>query len=149
VPPPPSDDAPRVAGRDTRAALDQSTVDAFKSSRGSSTPSGYANTDSPMNAASVVRIKDTLDTYSKAMEHHDMETLRSVREPLTATETAQAQGTVPAIVRFSEVEVRTDGKTAAVVARRSITVGGASKFNGFVEIRLSRRPEGWVITDIR
>jgi hypothetical protein len=138
-----------VAGRDTRAPLDQATVNAFKSSRSSSTPSGYGNIDSPMMAASVVRIKDTLETYSKAIEGHDLDTLRTVREPLTAAETTLTQGTAPAVVKFSEIDVRTDGKTAAVVARRSITVAGASKFNGFVEVRLSRRPEGWVITDIR
>jgi hypothetical protein len=138
-----------VASRDTRAPLDQATVDAFKGPRGSSAPGGYGNIDSPMMQASVVRIKDTLDTYSQAIEHHDLDTLRTVREPLPAAESTQAQSATPTLVRFSEVDVRTDGKTATVVARRNITVGGANKFNGFVEIRLTRRPGGWVITDIR
>jgi hypothetical protein len=138
-----------MASRDTRAPLDQSTIDAFKGSHGSSAPSGYGNIDSPMNAASVARIKDALDTYSQAIEHQDLDSLRSVREPLTAAESAQAQSASPTVVHFSEVDVRTDGKTASVRARRAITVGGAAKANGYVEIHLSRRPAGWVITDIR
>lgn len=149
MPPPPADDAPRVASRDNRAPLDQATVDAFKGSRGSSAPSGYGNIDSPMMQASVVRIKDTLESYSQAIEHQDLDALKSVREPISAAESAQVKSDKPTIVHFSEVEVKTDGKTATVVARRNITVGGANKFNGFVEIRLSRRPGGWVITDIR
>ena len=100
-------------------------------------------------AASVVRIKDALETYSQAIEHQDLDTLRSVREPLTAAESAQAQSASPTVVHFSEVDVRTDGKTAEVRARRAISVGGASKANGYVAIHLSRRPVGWVITDIR
>jgi hypothetical protein len=149
VPPPPADDAPRVASRDTRAPLDQATVDAFKGPRGSSAPNGYGNIDSPMMQASVVRIKDTLESYSQAIEHQDADALHSVREPISAAESEQVKSAKPTLVRFSEVEVKTDGKTATVVARRNITVGGANKFNGFVEIRLSRRPGGWVITDIR
>jgi serine/threonine protein kinase len=149
-PPPPADDTPRVASHgDTRAPLDQATVDAFKGTRGSSAPSGYGNIDSPLNAASVVRIKDTLESYSQAIEHQDLDALRAVRESLTAAESAQAQSASPTLVHFSEVDVRTDGKTAAVRARRAITVGGAAKANGYVEIRLARRPAGWVITDIR
>jgi hypothetical protein len=138
-----------VASRDTRAPLDQATVDAFKSPRGSSAPNGYGNIDSPMMQASVVRIKDTLENYSQAIEHQDLDALRAVRDPVTSAESAQAQGSTPTLVRFTEVDVRTDGKTATVVARRTITVGGANKFNGFVELRLTRRPGGWVITDIR
>ena len=149
MPPPPADDAPRVSSRDNRAPLDQSTVDAFKGSRGSSAPSGYGNIDSPMMQASVVRIKDALESYSQAIEHQDLDALHSVREPISAAESAQVKSDKPTVVRFSEVDVHTDGKTATVVARRNITVGGANKFNGFVEIRLSRRPGGWVITDIR
>ena len=138
-----------MASRDTRAPLDQATVDAFKGSRGSSAPSGYGNIDSPMMQASVVRIKDALESYSQAIEHQDLDALHSVREPITAAESAQAKSASPTVVRFTEVDVRTDGKTATVVARRTISVGGANKFNGFVELRLSRRPAGWVITDLR
>jgi hypothetical protein len=138
-----------VTSRDTRAPLDQSTVDAFKGSRGSSAPSGYGNIDSPMLQASVVRIKDALESYSQAIEHQDLDALRSVREPVSAAESAQAQSASPTVVHFSEVDVHTDGKTAAVRARRAISVGGASKSNGYVDIRLTRRPGGWVITDIR
>jgi serine/threonine protein kinase len=152
-PDPPVDhgaDGPRVSGHETRAPLDQSTVNAFKSTSGtqSNATAGYAGADSPMMAASIVRIKDTLDTYSQAIEHQDLDALHSVREPLSAAESAQAQSANPTVVRFSEVDVRTDGKQATARARRAISVGGAVKSNAYVEIRLSRRPAGWVITDI-
>jgi hypothetical protein len=102
-----------------------------------------------MIAASIVRIKDTLDAYCQSIEHHDLDTLRSVREPLTAAESAQAQSGTPTVVRFSDVEVHTDGRTAAVRARRAVSVGGSVKSNGVVDIRLTRRPTGWIIIDIR
>ncbi len=102
-----------------------------------------------MMAASIVRIKDTLESYSQAIEHQDLDTLRSVREPLTAAETAQAHSSSPTVVHFSDIDVRTDGRTAAVRARRVVSVSGSVKSNGVVDIRLTRRPAGWVITDIR
>jgi hypothetical protein len=150
---PPTDPAPqppRPSGRDTRPALDQETVNAFKSTSGSTGYSNpYAGSDSPMMQASVVRIKDTLETYSQAIKDQDLDTLRSVREPLSSAESAQAQSVSPTLVSFTEVDVHTDGKTAAVRARRAVSVGSAVKSNGYVDIRLSRRPQGWVITDIR
>jgi len=147
-PPPPVDEPARP--HDTRPGLDQSTVNAFKSTSGTTGNSNpYAGTDSPMMQASVVRIKDTLETYSTAIKDQDLETLRSVREPLSPAESAQAQSSSPTLVHFTEVDVRTDGRTAAVRARRAVTVSGAVKSNAYVDIRLSRRPQGWVITDIR
>ena len=141
---------PHTSGRDARPGVDQATVNAFKSTSGSTGYSNpYAGSDSPMMQASVVRIKDTLETYSQAIKDQDLETLRSVREPLPAAESAQAQSASPTAVNFTEVEVHTDGKTAAVRARRAVSVGGAVKSNAYVDIRLSRRPQGWVITDIR
>jgi hypothetical protein len=150
---PPSDptpEPPNTTGRDTRPGVDQATVNAFKSTSGTTGYSNpYAGSDSPMMQASVVRIKDTLETYSQAIKDQDLDTLRSVREPLPSAESAQAQSASPTLVNFTEVDVHTDGKTAAVRARRAVSVGGAVKSNGFVDIRLSRRPQGWVITDIR
>ncbi len=102
-----------------------------------------------MMAASIVRIKDTLESYCQAIEHQDLDALRSVREPVTAAETAQAQSASPTIVHFSDVDVRTDGRTAAVRARRAVSVGSSVKSNAVVDIRLTRRPTGWVITEIR
>ncbi len=102
-----------------------------------------------MLAASVARIKDTLESYSQAIEHQDLETLHSIRDPLPAAESAQAQSASPTVVRFSDVDVRTDGKQATARARRAVSVGGSVKSNAYVEIHLTRRPAGWVITEIR
>ncbi len=134
---------------DTRAPLNADTLSAFNRSSGSSSaPSlGYGG-DVTNPAASVARIKDTLETYSDAIEKQDLDTLRSVRDPLAAAEAGLAQTANPTSVRFSDVEVHTDGRTAAVRAKRIVSVGGAVKSSAVVDIQLVRRPSGWVITEI-
>jgi serine/threonine protein kinase len=142
--------APRVSGRDTRAPLDSESLSAFNRSSGSSvSPAAAYGAESPLLAASVARIKDTLESYSQAIEKQDLETLRSIRDPLPVAETGLAQTANPTSVRFSEVDVHTDGRTATVHARRAVSVGGSVKSSAFVDIHLLRRPTGWVITEIR
>ncbi len=137
------------SSHDTRAPLNADTLSAFNRSSGSSSaPSlGYGG-DVTNPAASVARIKDTLETYSEAIEKQDLDTLRSVRDPLAAAESGLAQTANPTSVRFSDVDVHTDGRTAAVRAKRIVSVGGAVKSSAVVDIQLVRRPSGWVITEI-
>jgi hypothetical protein len=110
---------------------------------------GYGAADATLPAASIARIKDTLETYSDAIEKQDLDTLRSIRDPLAAAEAGLAQTANPTSVRFSDVDVHTDGRTATVRARRIVSVGGSQKSSSTVDIHLVRRPTGWVITEIR
>jgi hypothetical protein len=140
-------DTPRVSEPTTRGTFDEGSASAFRSSRStSSTP--YA--DSPSRAAAVARITYTLEAYSEAVEHRDLDALRDVRNPITQVETSliNASGAATTI-RFSDVDVALDGTEAVVRCRRVLVSGGKTRSSGLVEVHLTRRPAGWVITDIR
>jgi eukaryotic-like serine/threonine-protein kinase len=129
----------------TRTPFDSSSVSAFQS-RGSQ--SGTFYTDSPSTAAAVARITYTLEAYSNAIEKRDLDALRDVRNPVTPAESALVSGTPATTVRFTDLDINVDGTQGRVRCRRAITTGG-KRSTSQVEVHLTRRPSGWVITDIR
>jgi hypothetical protein len=52
-------------------------------------------------------------------------------------------------VRFSNLDVSLSGNDARVRCRRALVTNGKTVSSGPAEVRLTRRPDGWVITDIR
>ena len=52
-------------------------------------------------------------------------------------------------MRFSNLDVSLDGNDARVRCRRALVTNGKTLSSGPADVRLTRRPEGWVITEIR
>ena len=132
---------------DTRA-LDYGSLSAFRGgSRGTGSASNVYS-DSPSTAAAVARITYTLDAYGDAIAARDLDALRDVRSPVTPAEaTMLKEGRLT--VRFSNLDVSLDGNDARVRCRRAVVANGKTLSSGPADVRLTRRPEGWVITDIR
>jgi hypothetical protein len=161
--PPPSvpREAPREADRepsarepeassppDRRQPLDAGSLAAFQRGSRSGSSSGAFYADAPTTAAAVARITYTLEAYSDAIAKRDIEALREVRSNVTPTEAAWVKdGTTT--VRFSNVDVSVEGTEAVARCRRTIASDGKTRASGSVEVRLTRKPTGWVITEIR
>lgn len=96
----------------------------------------------------MARITYTLEAYSDAIAKRDLEALREVRSSVTPTEAAWVKdGTTT--VRFSNLDVSVEGTDAVVRCRRTIASDGKTRASGAVDVRLTRKPTGWIITDIR
>jgi hypothetical protein len=132
---------------DTRS-LDYGSLNAF---RGGSRSTGSASdvySESPSTAAAVARITYALDAYGEAIAARDLGALRDVRSPVTPAEAAMLkEGRLT--VRFSNLDVSINGSDARVRCQRAVVANGKTISSGPSDVRLTRRPEGWVITDIR
>jgi serine/threonine protein kinase len=132
---------------DTRA-LDYGSLSAFRGGSRSTGSASSVYTDSPSTAAAVARITYTLDAYGDAIAERDLAALRDVRSPVTPAEAALLkEGRTT--VRFSNLDVSLSGNDARVRCRRALVTNGKTVSSGPAEVRLTRKPEGWVITDIR
>jgi hypothetical protein len=148
--------APPVRGReepppstpaDTRS-LDYGSLGAFRGGSRSTGAASNVYSDAPSTAAAVARITYTLDAYGDAIAARDLDALRDVRSPVTPAEsTMLKEGRLT--VRFSNLDVSLDGNDARVRCRRAVVANGKTLSSGPADVRLTRRPDGWVITDIR
>jgi hypothetical protein len=132
---------------DTRS-LDYGSLNAFRGGSRSTGSASSVYTDSPSTAAAVARITYALEAYGEAIAARDLDALRDVRSPVTPAETTMLkEGRLT--VRFSNLDVSIDGGEARVRCRRAVVANGKTISSGPSDVRLTRRPEGWVITDIR
>jgi hypothetical protein len=132
---------------DTRS-LDYGSLNAFRGGSRSTGSASSVYSESPSTAAAVARITYALEAYGEAIAARDLDALRDVRSPVTPAETAMLkEGRLT--VRFSNLDVSIDGSDARVRCRRAVVANGKTISSGPSDVRLTRRPEGWVITDIR
>jgi eukaryotic-like serine/threonine-protein kinase len=132
---------------DTRS-LDYGSLGAFRGGSRSTGSASNVYTDSPSTAAAVARITYALEAYGDAIAARDLDALRDVRSPVTPAEaTMLKEGRLT--VRFSNLDVSLDGNDARVRCRRAVVANGKTLSSGPSDVRLTRRPDGWVITDIR
>jgi hypothetical protein len=132
---------------DTRS-LDYGSLGAFRGGSRSTSSASSVYSDSPSAAAAVARITYALEAYGDAIAARDLDALRDVRSPVTPAESAMLkEGRLT--VRFSNFDVSLNGNDARVRCRRAVVANGKTVSSGPADVRLTRRPEGWVITDIR
>jgi serine/threonine protein kinase len=132
---------------DTRS-LDYGSLSAFRGGSRSTGSASNVYTDSPSTAAAVARITYALEAYGDAIAARDLDALRDVRSPVTPAEaTMLKEGRLT--VRFSNLDVSLDGNDARVRCRRAVVANGKTLSSGPSDVRLTRRPDGWVITEIR
>lgn len=144
---PSRDPGPPSTPADTRS-LDYGSLSAFRGGTRSTGSASDVYTDSPSAAAAVARITYALEAYGDAIAARDLDALRDVRSPVTSAESAMLKEG-RATVRFSNLDVSLDGNDARVRCRRAVVANGKTVSSGPADVRLTRRPEGWVITDIR
>jgi hypothetical protein len=122
--------------------VDSETVSAFQRTGNATAQIGG---DQTMTAAAMVRIKEILERYGRAIAERDADALHGLRESITPAEQKLLDG--PAVtVQFADVDVNVDATRATARARRTIAVSGRPASTDTVDVQLIRRPSGWVIT---
>jgi serine/threonine protein kinase len=106
----------------------------------------------PSSTPAVNPINVVFQQYVRALVHADADGLAAVR-PAPSTEESELLRARSLFMRLDEITVDVSGTDAVAHGRRTIegvsATGAPIKEQRIVTIRLTRRPTGWVITDIR
>jgi tRNA A-37 threonylcarbamoyl transferase component Bud32 len=133
-------------GAEARPGVSGETVDAF---RGRTSGQGG---DPAARLAAVNRINYVLEQYVRALVNGDAETIRDYRASLSPEESALMRAR-QLKVRLEELRVEVDGSEAVARCRRRLegtsATGARIQEDGPVTFHLTRRPSGWVITDVK
>jgi hypothetical protein len=157
-PPPPTppaqprtEDAPPVRPPPPRRETSPGDVDTFKRAAPSSVDSMF--NASPSAAATVARITDVIERYTKAMEQRDLEAVRSLRTEVTPLEQRTLRQGRQVRYKIDDLNVQPSGAEAVATGRRTFSAevesGEKLTLSGPVTIRLVRRPAGWLIAEIK
>jgi eukaryotic-like serine/threonine-protein kinase len=129
-----------------RPGLSQDTVDAFK---GQSTGQGD---ESAANLAASTRVTYVLERYVQVLVNGDADAIREFR-PSPSSEELELLRARQLKVRLDDVRVQVNGSDAVARCRRKVEGTSASgariELDAAVTFLLTRRPAGWVITDVR
>lgn len=134
-----------VPGAAPRPGLSGDTVDAFKGRT-----SGADN--SVATLAAVNRINYVLEQYVRALVNADADAIKEYRPSLSSEESALMRAR-QLKVRLEDLRVQVDGTDAVARCRRRLegtsATGSRIQEDGAVTFILTRRPAGWVITDVK
>jgi eukaryotic-like serine/threonine-protein kinase len=149
--PPARESAPKAAPRATEH-LTEDTVATFSSQRSASGSGSYGAPQGGATVAAINRITYVLEQYAGALTRRDAEAVREYRPSLSSAE-SQLLSAQRVSVRLENVNVQVDGTSATARCRRVVEAvldgGNPLKEQATVTFSLTRRPSGWVITDIR
>ena len=133
-------------GAEARPGVTGETVDAFKGRT-----SGQGG-DPAARLAAVNRINYVLEQYVRALVNGDAETIGNYRASLSSEESALMRAR-QLKVRLDELRVEVDGTEAVARCRRRLegtsATGTRIQEDGQVTFHLTRKPAGWVITDVK
>lgn len=135
-----------AANAEARPGVSGESLDAFKGRT-----SGQGG-DAAARLAAVNRINYVLEQYVRALVNGDADAIREFRPTLSSEESALMRAR-QLKVRLEEVRVDVDGTEAVARCRRRLegtsATGGRIQEDGPVTFHLTRKPAGWVITDVR
>jgi serine/threonine-protein kinase len=132
-----------------RSGLTQDTIDTL-SGRQSGPPADASQ--SPSTLAATSRITYVLEQYIQALVNADPDAIREYRAALSPAESALMRAR-QLKVRLENVHVEVNGTEATARCRRKVegtsATGSPIQEDRPIVFRLTRRPSGWVITDVR
>lgn len=129
-----------------RPGLSGDTVDAFKGRSSGQGDQGVAD------LAAVNRINYVLGQYVQALVNGDAEAIREFRPSPSSAEVGLLRAR-QLKVRLEGVRIEVNGNDAVARCRRKVegvsATGSNIQEDGPVTFQMTRRPAGWVITEIR
>ena len=138
-----------AAGATQRPGLAQDTVDTLA---GRQSGQAYDGNQAVSTLAAIKRINYVLEQYVQALVNADADAVREYRTALSPEESLLMR-TRQLKVRLEDVRVEVNGTEATARCRRKIEgtspTGSPIREDTATVFRLTRRPSGWVITDIR
>jgi hypothetical protein len=132
-----------------RPGVSQDTLDTLAGRQGGQP---YDNSQAPSTIAAVNRVNYVLEQYVQALVHGDTAAMHEVRPAMSSSEANLMRARLLR-VRLDQVRVDVRGPDAVARCRRTVegisATGASIHDEGSAVFILTRRPTGWIITDVR